>query len=108
MEKNQKTDIDDMIMGAHYLHALDKESLTSQPLSEMEREDYIGKINNPTSVIEQFKESYSLLKAAMESSEKRNEALQSQVVRLQETICTLTDEIRSLREEISKDRKSVV
>ncbi|RGY81536.1 hypothetical protein DXA21_22045, partial [Parabacteroides distasonis] len=71
MEKNQKTDIDDMIMGAHYLHALDKESLTSQPLSEMEREDYIGKINNPTSVIEQFKESYSLLKAAMESSEKR-------------------------------------
>ena len=102
MEKNQKTDIDDMIMGAHYLHALDKESLTSQPLSEMEREDYIGKINNPTSVIEQFKESYSLLKAAMESSEKRNEALQSQVVRLQETICTLTDEIRSLREEISK------
>ena len=109
MEKDQKTDIDGMIMGAHYLHALDKESLASKPLSEMEREDYLDTINSLTSVIEQFKDSYSLLKAAMESSEKRNESsekrnetLQSQVVRLQEIICTLTDEIRSLREEVSK------
>lgn len=38
----------------------------------------------------------------MESSEKCNETLQSQVIRLQDIICTLTDEIRSLREEVSK------
>ena len=60
MEKDQKTDIDGMIMGAHYLHALDKESLASKPLSEMERGDYIDKINSLSTAINQFKESYSL------------------------------------------------
>lgn len=74
----------------------------SQPLSEMERADYLDAINGLTTVIEQFKESYSLLKSLMVASEKRNEALQSQVIPLQDIICTLTDEIRSLREEVSK------
>ena len=68
----------------------------------MECEDYLDTINSLTTVIAQFKKFYSLLKASMESSEKRNEALSSQVIRLQDIICRLTDEIRSLREEVSK------
>ena len=51
MDKDQKTDIDGMIMGAHYLHALDKECQACQPLSEMEREGYLAKINSLTTVI---------------------------------------------------------
>ena len=91
-----------MIMQAHYFHALDKESQANQPLSEMERGDYIDKINSLSTAINQFKESYSLQKPSMEASEKHNESLQSQVARLQYIICIITDEIRDLSEEVSK------
>ncbi len=76
--------------------------MASQPLSEMERADYIDRIKSLTGVIEGLKESYSVLQASMESSERRNEALSSQVARLQDIIVRLSDEIRSLREEVSK------
>ncbi|EXZ79190.1 hypothetical protein M115_3863 [Bacteroides fragilis str. 3719 T6] len=39
---------------------MDKESQANQPLSEMERGDYIDKINSLSTAINQFKESYSL------------------------------------------------
>lgn len=75
----------------------------------MEREDYLSKITCLTTVIDQFRDSYSLLKSSLASAEKRsadaeerNASLQSQVTRLEEVICRLTDEIRSLREEVSK------
>ena len=67
----------------------------------MARENYIDKINSLTTVINQFKEFYSLLKFSMVASEKRNESLQSQVTCFLDIICTLTDEIRGLREEVS-------
>ena len=53
-------------------------------LYEMKHEDYIDKINSLTTAINQFKESYSLLKFSLEASEKRNESLQFQVTRLQD------------------------
>lgn len=80
-----------------------------QTLSDMEREDYLSKITCLTTVIDQFRDSYSLMKSSLASAEKRsvdaeerNVSLQSQVTRLEEVICRLTDEIRSLREEVSK------
>ena len=45
----------------------------------MKHEDYIDKINSLTTAVNQFKESYSLLKFSLEASEKRNESLQFQV-----------------------------
>ena len=68
-------------------------------LYEMKHEDYIDKINSLTTAINQFKESYSLLKFSLEASEKRNESLQFQVTRLQDIICIFTDEISGLRVE---------
>ena len=44
-------------------------------LYEMKHEDYIDKINSLTTAVNQFKESYSLLKFSLEASEKRNESL---------------------------------
>lgn len=61
----------------------------------------MNKINSLTTIINQFKEFYSLLKFSMVASEKRNESLRSQVTCLPDIICTLTDEIRGLREEVS-------
>lgn len=66
-------------------------------LYEMKHEDYIDKINSLTTAVNQFKESYSLLKFSLEASEKRNESLQFQVTRLQDIICIFTDEISGLR-----------
>ncbi|MFK1735195.1 hypothetical protein ACIXEN_11185 [Bacteroides fragilis] len=63
----------------------------------MKHEDYIDKINSLTTAVNQFKESYSLLKFSLEASEKRNESLQFQVTRLQDIICIFTDEISGLR-----------
>ena len=40
-------------------------------LYEMKHEDYIDKINSLTTAVNQFKESYSLLKFSLEASEKR-------------------------------------
>lgn len=68
-------------------------------LYEMKHEDYIYKINSLTTAVNQFKESYSLLKFSLEASEKRNESLQFQVTRLQDIICIFTDEISGLRVE---------
>ena len=68
-------------------------------LYEMKHEDYIDKINSLTTAVNQFKESYSLLKFSLEASEKRNESLQFQVTRLQDIICIFTDEISGLRVE---------
>lgn len=44
MEQKRKTDIDKMVMGAHYLNAIEKESKADKPLSDMERQDYIDRI----------------------------------------------------------------
>ena len=79
-----------------------KESKVFQPLSEVERSDFLAKVNSLITVIEKFKESYALLKVSLEFSEKHNEALQSQVIRLQYIIFILIAEIRSLCEEVSK------
>lgn len=97
---NQKTDrIKEMVMRSHYLDALELEDRANEPLADMERQDYINQINSLRNALEQFKEANSLLRSAMESSNERNEA---QVGRLHEIISGLTDEIRSLRKEVSK------
>ena len=86
-------------MRSHYLDALELEDRANEPLADMEREDYINQINSLRNALEQFKEANSLLRSAMDSSNERNE---SQVGRLHEIISGLTDEIRSLRKEVSK------
>ena len=48
------TDIDRMILESHYLNALEIESRAEIPLSEMERQDYIDKIQSQAEMIAQF------------------------------------------------------
>lgn len=102
MKKSQKTDIAGMIMGAHYLNALDKEALVSKPLSEMERQDYISQINSLKEALEQFKEMNTLLRKAFISSEQGHEHAHKQNESLQSTISGLSQEIGLLRAEVSK------
>ena len=49
------TDIDRMIMKAHFLDALEIESRADKSLSEMERQDYIDQIQSQAETIAQFK-----------------------------------------------------
>ena len=109
MKDRQKADIDDMIMGAHYLDALEKEAQASKPLSDMERQDYIDQIQTLRDFNEQLKGTISCLTTSLESSDKKNASLevqicnfQTQVSHLQKIISDLTGEISSLREEVAK------
>ena len=102
MKDRQKADIDDMIMGAHYLDALEKEARTSKPLSDMERQDYIDQIQTLRDFNEQLKGTISCLTTSLETSDIQNTNLQTQVSHLQKIISDLTGEISSLREEVAK------
>ncbi len=109
MKDRQKAAIDDMIMGAHYLDALEKEARASKPLSAMERQDYIDQIQTLRDFNEQLKGTISCLTTSLESSDKKNASLevqicnfQTQVSHLQKIISDLTGEISSLREEVAK------
>ena len=109
MKKDQKTDIEGMIMGAHYLHALDLESMAQKPLADMERQDYIDQNNT-------LKETVDCLRRTIEYSEKmreteskqrevesrKREAEEKKNAALQATISDLVKEISLLRKELSK------
>lgn len=96
-------------MGAHYLHALEIESLAQKPLSEMERQDYINQISSLKEAVEQsretvkqLKEMIAVLKQAFASSERVREQAEKRNETLDGVISNLSKEISSLRKEVSK------
>lgn len=62
MEKKLKTDIEAMVMGAHYLEALDMESRASESLSDMERQDFLFRIASLNRTITALHETIELMK----------------------------------------------
>lgn len=81
--QKELTDIDRMIMESHYLNALEIESRAETPLSEMERQDYIGKIQSQAEMIAQFK-------VMLESLQKVLDAQDVKDLKQQELIASLT------------------
>ena len=101
--KRKRTDIDRMVMESHYLESLERE--TPPSLSDMERQDYIDRINELKASNEDLKatikrllDMIDTLKQTLDSvtaSNKRNEALvvklTAQVDQLQKMLKNLED-----------------
>lgn len=58
-------------MRAHYLQALEKESSSSTPLSEMERQDFVNSLSSKDSIIESLKSSLSAVLETLESANRQ-------------------------------------
>lgn len=94
-----------MILESHYLHALDIESSAETPLSTMERQDYIARIESQEGTISQLRDMLSHLMSVHDSDQSR---LVEENRQLRDALSCLSKEIQSLRDELSKqnDRNS--
>jgi len=93
--KEQKTDIEKMIMRSHYLQALEKESSYSPPLSEMERQDFINSLSSKDSIIESLKTSLAAVLETLESLNRQMEQQRSQFQTEQLNSQSLIEQLRS-------------
>lgn len=93
MEKKLKTDIEAMVMGAHYLEALDMESRASESLSDMERQDFLFQIASLNRTITALHETIELMK-------KQHEDDRISLIKLQDTIDKNAALISELRNEL--------
>ncbi len=95
-----------MVMEAHYLYALEIESYAQEPLSEMERKDFIEIINSQRDTINQLKEMISELKAMIksleskvESDKKSDEAKDKQIAELTKMLASAIEQNKRHRRE---------
>lgn len=82
MKKSDQT-VENMIMQAHYLEALDIESKAQKPLAEMERQDFINTITDLKAMIESLKLTIDTLRQTIISQNAANASLQESMNRLQ-------------------------
>ena len=73
MEKKQKTDIGAMVMGAHYLEALDSTSRASESLSDMERQDFLFQIASLNRTIDNLNRTITTLYETINLMKKQHE-----------------------------------
>lgn len=99
--KRKVQTVEEMVMHAHYLEALEIESKAKTSLSEMERSDYEAQIRNQQATIKSLLDMIKTLQETLESvtaSNKRNEelvkSLMKQVSDLQKMISDLEDRNR--------------
>lgn len=104
--KKKHTDIDRMVMESHYLESLERES--SLPLSDMERQDYIERINDLRAsnedlkatnkqlldMIGTLKQTLDTVSASNTRNEKQVRLLTAQIEELQRLIRNLEDKNR--------------
>ena len=102
MEKKQKTDIGAMVMGAHYLEALDVESRASESLSDMERQDFLFQIASLNRTIDNLNRTITTLYETIDLMKKQHEEDRVALVKLQDTIDKNTVLISELRKELKK------
>lgn len=97
-----RSDIDRMIMESYYLTALEIELRAETSLPDMERADYLAQIKSLSDTVSQFKDMISYLKAAHESDVAGKSMLHAQLLKFEELIVSLTNELSSLRKELAK------
>lgn len=103
---NKKTDIERMVMEAHYLDALETESKASSPLSEMEGEDYINQIHELRNLVASLKSTLKTMAISLESLNKAMIAKDNVIAELTATIKRLEEEIRTLRDRCDYNGKN--
>ena len=76
--KKQDQTVENMIMQAHYLEALEIESKAQKPLAEMERQDFINTITELKAMIGSLKLTIDTLRQTINSQNATIASLQSQ------------------------------
>ena len=81
--KKQDQTVENMIMQAHYLEALEIESKAQKPLAEMERQDFINTITELKAMIGSLKLTIDTLRQTINSQNATIASLQKSMDRLQ-------------------------
>ena len=81
--KKQDQTVENMIMQAHYLEALEIESKAKKPLAEMERQDFINTITELKAMISSLKLTIDTLRQTINSQNATIASLQKSMDRLQ-------------------------
>ena len=81
--KKQDQTVENMIMQAHYLEALEIESKAQKPLAEMERQDFINTVTELKSMISSLKLTIDTLRQTINSQNATIASLQKSMDRLQ-------------------------
>lgn len=81
--KKQDQTVENMIMQAHYLEALEIESKAEKPLAEMERQDFINTITELKAMISSFELTIDTLRQTINSQNATIASLQKSMDRLQ-------------------------
>lgn len=81
--KEQDQTVENMIMQAHYLEALEIESKVQKPLAEMERQDFINTITELKAMISILKLTIDTLRQTINSQNATTASVQKSMDRLQ-------------------------
>lgn len=96
--KRKRTDIDRMVMESHYLESLERES--SPSLSDMERQDYIDRINELKASNEDLKASNRRLLEMIETLKQTLDTVSASSRRNEELVKRQTEQIEQLQKMI--------
>ena len=104
MKKFDQT-VENMIMQAHYLEALDIESKAQKPLAEMERQDFINTITELKAMIESLRLTIETLRQTIISQNATNASLQESMNRLQSAYDKAVKERDDLNGRMNRSKK---
>lgn len=98
--KKQDQTVENMIMQAHYLEALEIESKTQKTLAEMERQDFINTITELKAMIGSLKLTISSLKLTIDTLRQTINSQNATIASLQKSM----DRLQSAYDKAVKER----
>ena len=98
--KKQDQTVENMIMQAHYLEALEIESKAQKPLAEMERQDFINTITELKAMIGSLKLTISSLKLTIDTLRQTINSQNATIASLQKSM----DRLQSAYDNTIKER----
>ena len=98
--KKQDQAVENMIMQAHYLEALEIESKVQKPLAEMERQDFINTITELKAMIGSLKLTISSLKLTIDTLRQTINSQNATIASLQKSM----DRLQSAYDKAVKER----
>ena len=103
--KKQDQTVENMIMQAHYLEALEIESRAEKPLAEMERQDFINTITELKAMISSLKLTIDTLRQTINSQNATIASLQKSMDRLQSAYDNTIKERYDLKNRLNRSKK---
>ena len=103
--KKQDQAVENMIMQAHYLEALEIESKAKKPLAEMERQDFINTITELKAMIGSLNLTIDTLRQTINSQNATIASLQKSMDRLQSAYDKAVKERDDLNGRMNRSKK---